>query len=102
MDAAAGDPAWWQVDLEKPTEVGRVTVVFYYGDKREYGFRVQTSLDGRSWQTVADHTDVKVPATRAGTQCKFPPRKIRYLRITVTHNSANTGRHLVEVMAFGP
>ena len=102
MDAAGGDPAWWQVDLEKPTEVDRVTVVFYYGDNREYGFRVETSLDGKDWQTVADRTETKVPATREGTECKFPPRKIRYLRVVLTHNSANTGRHLVEVMAFGP
>ena len=32
MDTAKGDPAWWQVDLEKPTTVGRVVVVGYYGD----------------------------------------------------------------------
>ncbi len=36
----------------------------------------------------------------AGTTCTFEPRPIRYLRITQTHNSANSGRHLVEVMAF--
>jgi hypothetical protein len=29
MDAAQGERAWWQVDLEKPTTVGRVVVVGY-------------------------------------------------------------------------
>ncbi|KKK72272.1 hypothetical protein LCGC14_2905540, partial [marine sediment metagenome] len=36
-----------------------------------------------------------------GYTCKFEPRKVRYIRITQTSNSANTGRHLVEVMAYG-
>jgi hypothetical protein len=26
--------------------------------------------------------------------------EVRFLRVTMTSNSANTGRHLVEVMAF--
>ena len=38
--------------------------------------------------------------TRAGYTCLFTAREARYLRIRQTHNSANTGRHLVEVMAF--
>ncbi|MBN1343661.1 MAG: alpha-N-acetylglucosaminidase C-terminal domain-containing protein [Phycisphaerae bacterium] len=93
------DP-WWQVDLEEPTEVGRVVVVFYHGDERHYGFVVETSLDGRGWETVADHRDNKAPATRAGFTCRFAPRQVRYVRVKVPSNSANTGRHLVEVMAF--
>ena len=53
------DPAaWWQVDLEKPTNIGRVVVVLYYADTRHYGFTVQTSLDGKTWSvyTVATQT----------------------------------------------
>jgi len=95
------DPkAWWQVDLVAPATVGRVVVVGYYGDKRFYGFTVETSTDGRTWQMAADRRDNKAPSTAAGTTCRFAPRKVRYIRITQTHNSANTGRHLVEVMAF--
>ena len=92
--------AWWQVDLVKPTTVGRVVVVAYYGDKRFYGFTVETSLDGKTWQMAADRRDNKAPSTAKGTTCRFAPRKVRYIRITQTHNSANTGRHLVEVMAY--
>jgi alpha-N-acetylglucosaminidase len=99
-DANVDREAWWQVDLEEPTTVGRVVVVFYYGDQRSYGFTVETSLDGKTWDTVADYRENLQQATRQGTTCTFPPRPVRYLRVTVTHNSANTGRHLVEVMAF--
>ena len=92
---------WWQVDLEQPTDVGRVVVVGYYGDQRHYGYTVKTSIDGESWDVVADHRDNRAPSTKAGYVCRFEPRPVRYIRVDQPHNSANTGRHLVEVMAFG-
>ncbi|MCF7973552.1 MAG: alpha-N-acetylglucosaminidase C-terminal domain-containing protein [Phycisphaerae bacterium] len=93
-------PAWWQVDLEEALVVGRVIVVCYYGDARYYGFTVETSLDGDTWDLAADRRDNSDPSTAQGYTCLFEPRKARYIRITQTHNSANTGRHLVEVMAY--
>ena len=99
-DVNVDKEAWWQVDLEEPTTIGRVVLVFYYGDRREYGFTVDTSLDGKQWEMVADYRENHQPATRQGTTCTFPPKAVRYLRVTLPHNSANTGRHLVEVMAF--
>ena len=100
MDVGNGDPAWWQVDLEEPTTVGRIVVVGYYGDRRHYGFTVETSLDGRKWEMVADRRSNKEPSTAQGYTSRFEPRKVRFIRIAQTHNSANTGRHLVEVMAY--
>ena len=92
--------AWWQVDLESATTVGRVVVVAYYGDRRCYGFTVETSLDAKTWWMAADRRDNKKLSTAKGYTCRFPPRRVRYIRVTQTHNSANTGRHLVEVMAY--
>jgi len=92
--------AWWQVDLQKPATIGRVVVIGYFGDKRYYDFTVQTSLDGKVWKMVADRRTNREPATADGYTCRFEPRKVRYIRVTQNHNSANTGRHLVEVMAF--
>jgi hypothetical protein len=92
--------AWWQVDLEKAMTVGRVVVIGYYGDKRYYGFTVETSLDGKIWDMVADRRDNKEFSTAKGYTCRFDPRQVRYIRVTQTANSANTGRHLVEVMAY--
>ena len=99
-DIAKNKNAWWQVDLEKQTTVGRVVVVGYYGDKRFYGFTVEVSSDGRAWTMVADKRDNKELSTEAGYTCVFEPRKVRFLRVKMTGNSANTGRHLVEVMAY--
>jgi hypothetical protein len=98
--ATAPGPAWWQVDFEEPTTVGRVVVVGYYGDSRFYGFTVEASTDGQHWDLLADRRANRDPSTAVGYTCPFPPRPVRYLRITQTLNSANTGRHLVEVMAY--
>jgi alpha-N-acetylglucosaminidase len=99
-DVAQDQAAWWQVDFEKPTAVGRVVVIGYYGEPRHYGFTVQGSLDGKEWTMLADRRDNTAPSTKDGYECRFEPRPIRYLRVTETANSANSGRHLVEVMAF--
>ena len=93
------DP-WWQVDLQKPTRVGRVVVVGFFGDQRSYGFTVEGSADGADWEMLADQRENQSSSTAKGYTCRFTPRSVRYLRIRQTRNSANTGRHLVEVMAF--
>jgi len=91
---------WWRVDLERPMTVGRIVVVGYYKDRRSYGFTVETSVDGRTWDLVADMRKNKEPSTAKGYACTFAPKKIRHIKVTQTSCSANTGRHLVEVMAF--
>jgi hypothetical protein len=77
-----------------------VVVVGYYGDERVYGFTVEGSHDGHEWAMLADRRDNRAPSTADGCVCVFPARAVRYLRVTETGNSANTGRHLVEVMAY--
>jgi hypothetical protein len=99
-DVTPGKDAWWQVDLEKPTTVGRVIVVGYYGDTRYYGFTVEGSADGQAWTPLADRRANTAVSSRHGYECTFNPAEIRYLRVTMTGNSVNLGRHLVEVMAF--
>ena len=99
-DVEIDSEPWWQVDLETPTSISRVVVVPYYDGQRYYGFTVQTSLDGETWKTVADRRDNQLPSTRAGYECRFEPHAARFVRVTMPHNSANTGRHLVEVMVY--
>lgn len=99
-DVQADADPWWQVDLEKPARIGRVVIVSYFGDERHYGYTVQTSLDGQTWEVVVDQHENQQPSTRSGYECTFPPRDARFVRITLPHNSANTGRHLVEVGVY--
>lgn len=99
-DTAKDKDAWWQVDFQNPTTVGRVVVVGYFGDHRHYGFMIEGSRDGTTWNMLADRRTNTEPSTKDGYACQFTPVEVRYLRLTLTGNSANTGRHLVEVMAF--
>jgi hypothetical protein len=92
--------AWWQVDLEKPTMVGRIVVIGFYGDQRHYGFTIETSRDGKAWEIVSDQRENQNPSNAEGYACCFAPRAVRYIRVTLSANSANTGRHLVEVRAY--
>jgi len=92
--------AWWQVDLEWSTNAGRVVVVGYYSDSRYYGFTVESSIDGLKWDMVTDQRDNRKPSTKDGYTCRFTLRPVRYIRVIQTRNSANSGRHLIEVMAF--
>ena len=101
MDTASGTPSWWQVDLGEVRELTGVTVVPFYNDKRIWGFYVESSLDGKTWTLFADKRDNKDPSTKEGFRFQFQPMNARYLRVTMTSNSANTGRCLVEVMAYG-
>jgi len=49
---------------------------------------------------AVDKRDNKELSTQTGYTCVFKPRKVRFIRVKMTGNSANTGRHLVEVMAY--
>jgi hypothetical protein len=100
VGATGPESAWWCVDLEETVSVGRVVVVGYYMDRRSYGFLVEGSLDGENWFTLSDQRENKKLSTIDGYELKFTPRRIRRLRVTQPRNTANSGRHLIEVMAF--
>jgi alpha-N-acetylglucosaminidase len=99
--AGKGDQ-WWQVDLGAATDVDTVHVFPMWDNKRSYQYTVQTSTDGQSWQTVADASANTTPAGPKGDIHKFPTHKTRYVRINMTHNSANESKHLLDVRVYGP
>ena len=69
------DPQWIQVDLDKPTTVGGVCLVWEAAYGRKY--RVQVSLDGVNWQDVYK-TDVGTGETEV---IHFRPVSARYVRM---------------------
>jgi hypothetical protein len=96
-------PAWWQVDLGQPRLIDRVRVITFWDrgqERRSYQYRVQGSVDGSRWEPLADLSGNERPATAAGELLSFAPRKVRWVRVEMLRNSANTGVHLVEVMVF--
>ncbi len=93
-------PSWWQVDLQETTTIDKVRVFFYWDGNRYYQYKVQTSLDAKSWQTVADLSAATDPAKPEGREHRFAPTKARYVCVKINKNSANEAVHLLEVKVF--
>jgi beta-xylosidase len=74
-DAAGG---WLQLDLGREQPVGRIEVRFEYAWK-SYRFALESSVDGKTWTTLADHR------TTPFTGSPFihtPAAATRFLRLT--------------------
>ena len=97
---AAPPPQWLVVDLGKPRVVSQARIFFYAGDSRAYAFFLESSPDGRRWRTLADFSRDPQPAVKRGLQVVFGPHRTRYLKITVTKNTANTSAHIAELQVF--
>jgi alpha-N-acetylglucosaminidase len=95
-----GEPAHLQVDLGATHELSAVRVTPYYTDGRSYLYRVDASVDGRSWTTIAEkvtharQTDVGDRYAVSGSY--------RYVRVTGFGNTANPYTlHLQELAVYG-
>jgi len=71
-------PQWWTVDLRVPTTVDGVKVS-WYGARRAYRYRIQTSLDGVAFTTVADRSQNRTRGTTADALTVVA----RYVRVTI-------------------
>ncbi len=78
--AASGDfPQWWMVDLVKPEEVSGLTVDWEFKEG-SYRFKTEGSLDGKTWNTLADCTTA--PGGHDGPVA-IQRGTLRFLRLTV-------------------
>jgi hypothetical protein len=90
-----GLPQWLQLDLGSQTSVSQIITHFYDGDSRTYTYYIQVSTDGSSWTTTVSTKTGKsvVTDTFAQTTC-------RYVRITITGNTANLAAHIEEIKVY--
>ena len=105
--------AWWAksypasltVDLEKEEQIFGFQVYPYWDGNRYYQYTIEVSLDRKKWSQVIDMSNNKKATTPAGILHSFKIKhpegvKGRYVRITISKNSANQGVHLVEFKIF--
>jgi hypothetical protein len=93
-------PRWMQVDLERAANVTRIQVYPYWDSGRYSQYTVEVSTDGKAWTQVADRSQNTRPATPEGDTIELAARPVRFVRVTLTHNSANPSVHLVELRVF--
>lgn len=93
--SGSGLPQWLKLDLGTTNSFNQVVTHFYDGDARVYTYYIETSTDGNTWTNI-------VP-TKTGTSTitdTFSTATGRYVRITVTSDTANTAAHIEEIKVF--
>ncbi len=90
---------WWQVDLGTVDDVSKINVRTYVDGTRSYTYRVEGSVDGKTWFTLGG-TSGTSPATDAGDTTNTEA-SARYIRIVGLTNTANGTFHLTEVSVYG-
>jgi hypothetical protein len=97
---AASAPQWLQVDLLKPYLLDRARIFTYWDGSRYYQYRLETSVDGKTWVLASDMSQNTTVSTSRGQLLSFSPRLARYVKITMLKNSANPGQHVIQLRVF--
>ena len=100
-----GDGQWMMVDLGEDCKLTELQVTTFHdaGDGRHYLYYVEVSSDGENWTKVADRekTHGTVAAFRGETYTFDEVIEARYVRVTITKNSANGIAHVKELEVWG-
>jgi hypothetical protein len=105
---ATRDDGWWgapgaaslTVDLQKVHNLDRAKVFTYYDGTRYYQYTLETYLDGKTWTMAADKSKNTTPSVEKGQEVTFTPRKARYVRLNMLHNSDNPAMHVLELRVY--
>jgi len=93
--AVSGLPQWLKIDVGFAAGINQVVTHFYDGNTRVYTYFVEVSVDGSLWTTVV--------ASKTGSSIvtdTFNQVTARFVRITVTGNTANAAAHIEEIKIY--
>lgn len=90
-------PGEFTVELPQATTVARTQTMFFETDGRFFRYKIDTSVDGQTWQPAVDKSGGE---WRGWQVDKFSPRPARYIRMTVLHNSVNQIAQIVEFEVY--
>lgn len=95
-------PVSMTADMNKVLDVDTVRIVLFWSDGRVYKYYIEGSVDGTGWTELVNARDNKNKAASDGFVHKFPSRKIRYIKTTITDSTKReNGGHIVEIEAYG-
>lgn len=103
-------PASATIDLEMERVIDHIETLFQYWRRERLEkytfpwytqFYVETSLDGKNWETVFDERKNMKSNMGYTLERWFEPRKARYVRLTVTYDSLSRGAMVIELKVLG-
>lgn len=95
-----GIPGSITIELPEPAEVARCETQFWDLDDRWFQYQFDTSLDGKQWEPAIDKRDGQWHSWQVD---RFAPRKAKFIRLTVLHNSSGQeAAQVVKLEVFGP
>lgn len=90
-----------EIDLGEVRNVDGVKIFFFWNDFRSYQFYFTSSIDGEKYTMLYDASQNKKRATKEGQGIDFPAKKMRFVKVYVTNNTANVASHIREIEIYG-
>lgn len=78
MAAPNDTTPWFQIDLGAPRDV-LGTEAYFVQPTHGHAYKIEASLDGKVWQTYAEHADARIQSPHADKKST----RTRYLRLTI-------------------
>ena len=94
-------PQSFTIDLGAGYFVDMMKAYPYTGDGRTYLYTIEASLDGTSYTKLFERTEDMGPAYAGETFELEEAMEMRFVRVTMTHNSANASVHMKEFEVYG-
>lgn len=97
--AMEGSGQWVCLELEDPSVVEKIGIMFMSGNARVATYKLEVSLDGRNWNTVYDG---KSTGTTKGYEfTDVGGKTIKYVRFTGYGNTINAWNSITELAVLG-
>jgi hypothetical protein len=90
-------PCEFSLQFPKPYDLSLIRILLWNLDKRHFLFKVDVSVDGSTWDTVADRSR---GVYRGWQDVTFAQRAVKFVRLTGLRCSANATFQVVEIEAY--
>ncbi len=90
------------IDMQKTQKINTIALWTYWPGERTYKYRIEGSDDKKQWTMLADRTKNSSPSKATGDVFRFKTQSLRYVRVTMTDNSAGkqNGGHVCEIEGY--
>jgi hypothetical protein len=78
MAVETDSPAWYQIDLGQVRKIQR-TELYFVKPTAGHAYRLESSLDGKTWESCGGHSDVKVQSPHVDANLG----SARFLKLTI-------------------